>query len=443
MNSNLGLMNCRSNDNEIGIISYNCNGLADNKKRKNIFCWLKDKPQDFFCLQETHSTSLDEEQWKKEWDGPAFFSHGDRKSRGVMIMVKQQVDFFVDSIERCLQGRWLMLNITIKGHKMCILNLYGPNRDEPSFFDGIKKMLQEQQGEIVIVGDFNVALDKRSDRKGNTAIDYHPHALKSIQNVIDAFDLIDIWRFKNPNLTRYTWRRQNQASRIDYFLISFSLINKVTGVSIEDKLRSDHNCIGLNLAIDENTRGPGYWKFNQTLLHDEEFNIKMREFIADFFKHNEGSANPQIVWEAFKCSLRGYAIAYSSWKKKQFKITEQALKKEIEDLQQIIDENENPPNEQLNNLTIKQEEMAGIIENRLLKSYDYNRATWMKKGEKCSKFFLSMKKNNIAKKNISKIILSNGNILSSQSTILIEIENYFKNIFSYQATPPKNNIFFP
>ena len=29
---------------------------------------------------------------------------------------------------------------------------------------------------------------------------------------------IILWRLKNPKLKRYTWRRQNQASRIDYFL---------------------------------------------------------------------------------------------------------------------------------------------------------------------------------------------------------------------------------
>lgn len=203
------------NDNEVGIISYNCNGLADNKKRTLIFMWLKDKPQDLFLLQETHSTNLDEEKWRKEWDGPIFFSHGNRNSKGVMILIKKQFNFQFCSMERDLQGTWVILNVIIKGQKMCILNLYGPNTDEPSFFDDIWVRLQEQQGEFIIVGDFNVALDKTLDRKGNTSINYHPQALQKIQNAIDAFDLIDIWRLKNPKLVRYTRRRQNQASRID------------------------------------------------------------------------------------------------------------------------------------------------------------------------------------------------------------------------------------
>ena len=98
-----------------------------------------------------------------------------------------------------------------------------------------------------------------------------------------VLDLVDIWRFKNPNLIRYTWRRQNQASRIDFFVISFFLISKVIGVSIEDKLQSDRNSIGINLSVLENVHGPGYCKFNQSLLQDEELVGKTNRFINDFF----------------------------------------------------------------------------------------------------------------------------------------------------------------
>lgn len=133
-----------------------------------------------------------------------------------------------------------------------------------------------------MAGDFNIALNSVIDRKGSPPTNSHPHALMKINNLMDALDLIDIWRFKNPNLIRYTWRRQNQASAIDFFLISLSLISKVNGVSIEDKLRSDHNCIGLNLLMLENVHGPGYWKFNQSLLQDEEFVSKTKRFISDF-----------------------------------------------------------------------------------------------------------------------------------------------------------------
>ena len=52
---------------EISIASYNCNGLADNKKRQSVFTWLKEKEYNIYCLQETHSTVLDEVLCKKNW----------------------------------------------------------------------------------------------------------------------------------------------------------------------------------------------------------------------------------------------------------------------------------------------------------------------------------------------------------------------------------------
>ena len=65
---------------EISIASYNCNGLADYKKR-SVFTWLKEKEYNIYCLQETHSTSLDEVVWKRDWDGEIIFCHGQRNSK--------------------------------------------------------------------------------------------------------------------------------------------------------------------------------------------------------------------------------------------------------------------------------------------------------------------------------------------------------------------------
>jgi exonuclease III len=77
-----------------------------------------------------------------------------------------------------------------------------------------------------MVGDLNMVLNTYMDRKGNHTSNYHPQALKEIMNVVDILELVDIWRFKYPDLVRYTWRRFSQASRLDYFLMSFSLAPK-------------------------------------------------------------------------------------------------------------------------------------------------------------------------------------------------------------------------
>lgn len=50
---------------ELRLASYNANGLADNKNRRAVFTWLKEKGYHIYCLQEIHSISSDEVVWEK------------------------------------------------------------------------------------------------------------------------------------------------------------------------------------------------------------------------------------------------------------------------------------------------------------------------------------------------------------------------------------------
>ena len=104
------------------------------------------------------------------------------------------------------------------------------------------------------------------DREGNHSTDCHHRALKEITNIMDTLEIVDIWRLKKPDLVRYTWSRLNQASHLDFFLVSFSFASKVIKVLIGDRMRSDHHLIGIHITLIDFPRGRGYWKFNQSLL---------------------------------------------------------------------------------------------------------------------------------------------------------------------------------
>ena len=49
--------------------SFNCNGLGSPSKREKVLNWLKKKAEDIILLQESHSTILSEESWKRTWGG--------------------------------------------------------------------------------------------------------------------------------------------------------------------------------------------------------------------------------------------------------------------------------------------------------------------------------------------------------------------------------------
>ena len=80
---------------------------------------------------------------------------------------------------------------------------------------------------------------------------------------------------------------------------------------IGDRMLSDHQIIGIYITLTEFPCGRRYWKFNHSLLDNNLFLTRGCIFNCIFFKHNIGTAYPLIVWDTFKCGVRGHAIQYS------------------------------------------------------------------------------------------------------------------------------------
>ena len=68
--------------------------------------------------------------------------------------------------------------------------------------------------------------------------------------------------------------------RLDFWLISNKLSDLVTTSGIIPAIRTDHDAISLEMGELENElRGPGYWKMNCSLLADEEYVNSITELI--------------------------------------------------------------------------------------------------------------------------------------------------------------------
>ena len=111
--------------------------------------------------------------------------------------------------------------------------------------------------------------------------------------------------------------------------------------------------ISLILNLNNIKRGPGIWKFNNSLLQDEQFVSKIiktiKETIIRYAKYEvvfdendtvvgncEFSVNDQLFFETLIMLLRGECISYSSFKKKQTVNDEKNLERKIEILEQSV-----------------------------------------------------------------------------------------------------------
>ncbi len=62
-----------------------------------------------------------------------------------------------------------------------------------------------------------------------------------------------------------------KSSRIDYWLISEHLLNEIQSYKILAGLHSDHSILKIEVDLNESTIGKGFWKFNNLMLHDENY----------------------------------------------------------------------------------------------------------------------------------------------------------------------------
>ena len=124
-------------------------------------------------MQETHSSTNDEQIWKKDLDGKILYSHGLAISRGVAILLPKDIDtnFEIISIQRDLHGHILMIECKIESQSFIIVNVYAPTKDKPQeqllFLKNLQNLLDiGSDNAIIIGGDFNTYLNVTIDKKG-------------------------------------------------------------------------------------------------------------------------------------------------------------------------------------------------------------------------------------------------------------------------------------
>ena len=151
-----------------------------------------------------------------------------------------------------------------------MLNIYGPNQDDPDFFKRVANLMLDFKCEDIIPGgDFNLVLDIEKNKKGGNA-KTHTRSRQQLITTMQNLDLNDVWRERNLVGSRFTWRKRKLEiyCRLDFFLISSSLLGNVTNANILPGFKTDHSMVSIHLKTNQNPRGPGFWKFNTSLLSD-------------------------------------------------------------------------------------------------------------------------------------------------------------------------------
>lgn len=254
---------------ELKIISWNVNGIRAVEKKgfKNIVDGLN---TDILCIQETKAQ--DDQVNTVVFDyGYDFASNSAvRKGySGTAILSKPQPIKFsrdIGIVNHDQEGRVL----TAEYDDFYLVNVYVPNSGSElvrldyrkqwdiDFLTFLKAL--EEKKPVILCGDLNVAhqpIDLANPKNNyNKTAGYTQVEIDGMDNLLSN-GFVDTFRMKYPTKVAYSWwsyrfnaRARNIGWRIDYFLVSESISDKVTDAFImPDVIGSDHCPVGITIRF--------------------------------------------------------------------------------------------------------------------------------------------------------------------------------------------------
>ena len=253
--------------------------------------------------------------------------------------------------------------------------------------------------------------------------------------LVTIFDLVDIQRVKHANVNKYSYESKalKVRSRIDFFLLAKSLTKYVQKVDIHPSIAPDHWAISLSLQwTKEVPRGPGFWKFNNTLLKDDNYIRQIRKTYPEIRAKYEYIRDKITFYEFLTMELRSVTISCAKGKAKETSRREHTIKDELEKLDHIICNSRDLTNidYELKKYEDLKKELQQLHENKGEAAKFRSKCLWVEKGECPTKYFFNLEKRNYSRRVISELELEEGDIITNEKQILTEIENYFVNLYS-------------
>lgn len=248
-------------------ISWNVNGLRAcvGKDFKESFAKLD---ADFFCLQET---KMQEGQLDISFDGyESYWNYAEKKGySGTAIFTKHQplnVSYGIGIDEHDHEGRV----ITLEMENFYLVTVYTPNSQ-----DGLKRLDYRMQWEddflayikgldakkpVIFCGDLNVAhqeIDLKNPKTNRKNAGFTDEERAKF-TVLLSNGFTDSFRFFYPDMENiYSWwsyrfkaREKNAGWRIDYFVVSNRIADKMQDAKIHTEIYGSDHC-PVELIIDE------------------------------------------------------------------------------------------------------------------------------------------------------------------------------------------------
>ena len=249
------------------LISWNVNGLRACVK-KGFLDYFNEMDADIFCVQET---KLQEGQIDLELEGYYdYWNYAEKKGySGTAIFTKERpisVKMGLGIEEHDNEGRV----ITLEYDKFFLVNVYTPNSQQKlarleyrmSWEDVFRNYLKdlEKNKPVILCGDLNVAhkeIDLKNPSSNRKNAGFSDEERSKMSELLNS-GFTDTFRYFYPDIEGvYSWwsyrfnaRANNAGWRIDYFIVSQSLNDKLEDAKIHTSIEgSDHCPVELEINL--------------------------------------------------------------------------------------------------------------------------------------------------------------------------------------------------
>lgn len=126
------------------IFSMNGRGLADSKKRRDVFNKIRDMNYNIYCLQDTHIEEKMERVIKAEWGKSDVVICGKSSNqRGIIILFNGNFEYKIHKVKKDpYHGNYIIVEIECFNTIFLFVVFYGPNSDNPNFYVNLGKEIR-------------------------------------------------------------------------------------------------------------------------------------------------------------------------------------------------------------------------------------------------------------------------------------------------------------
>lgn len=248
------------------LISWNVNGLRS-CMGKGFMDFFDSVDADIFCLQEI-KLSEGQIEWNKE-NYYSYWNYAEKKGySGTAVISKEKplsVKYGIGIDEHDHEGRV----ITLEFENFYMVTVYTPNSQREltrleyrmKWEDDFRNFLNDlrKNKPVVVTGDMNVAhkeIDLKNPKTNRKNAGFTDEERQKMTELLDS-GFIDTFRYFYPDVEqKYSWwsymfksREKNAGWRIDYFLASKELEDRLISAEIHDKVLGSDHC-PIELVID-------------------------------------------------------------------------------------------------------------------------------------------------------------------------------------------------